>query len=65
MRIEDGIWMQWAGLRIARGGAGGIQVVGGFKIESTSDHRAGPGDSAGIGNAVGPWKPVSAETEAA
>ena len=55
MCIEDGIGIQGpgAGLGIACGGSDGIQIVGEFKIEPAIDHRASPGDSGGIGDAVG------------
>ena len=67
MRIEDGIGIQGpgAGLRIARGGSDSIQVVGEFKIEPTIDHRASPGDSGGIGDAVGGLRQFAKGAEAA
>ena len=54
-----------AGLGIACGGSDGIQIVGEFKIEPAIDHRASPGDSSGIGDAVGDSRQVLKGTEAA
>lgn len=67
MRIEDGIGIPGpgAGLRIARGGSDGVQVVGEFKIESAINHRARPGDSGGIGDAVGDSRQFAKGVQAA
>lgn len=39
--------------------------MGEFEIMPASDDKARPGDSAGVGNAVGPWKCAAGSTKAA
>ena len=39
--------------------------MGGFQIEPTSDHWAGPGDSAGISDVVGDSRQFAKEVETA